>query len=303
MTRDKREKFSQSRREHAAKPRPFSFEERRKKKRSEKSEVKANMLEPEGSEGAVGGTGPPISWATSGQSTEIRHPNGNHGSEARREQETFQYTCGDTAPYRVYVELRKNTTERNTKINNFSLGATLRKLDGFRGHIIDMKYLGRFKIMVLVNNFIKANTLVEMINASEGDYRAYIPSHSVTISGIIAGVPADITEEEVQLGLDSEWPVVRVRRLHRRENNVQIPLNRMSVTFRSSKLPEKVRLFSCITRILPFIRKVELCEKCLRYDHRILNCKGVERCKNCGDRYEETNHYDACENPVKCASC
>lgn len=264
-------------------------------------------MEPSGSEeGAVGGTGPPtdgmICDLTGSTNLDVNNNNNNNEQPARKPLESIQYNCGDRGPYRIYVELRNNEGNK-TKINKFSLGASLRKIEASRGHIMDMKYLGRFKIMVLVNNFIKANMLVEAINAPNGDYRAYVPRHLVTITGKIAGIPADITEGEIQLGIQSEYPVVQVRRLCRWENNVQIPMNRVSVTFRASELPEKIKLFSCVTRILPFTRKVELCEKCLRYGHRTANCRGARRCARCGERHEEENEYNYCEKPVKCASC
>lgn len=252
------------------------------------------MAEPPGSEiGAVGGSIAEDGERTNTQMKDARIPG--------RTLENITYTFADAAPYRVYIELKGNN--KTAKINKFSVGAALREIEGIRGHIVDMKYVGRFKVMVIINNFLKANLLVEKINTQSTTYKAYVPSHLVSMTGVIAGVPIDLTDDEIRDGLDSEFTVLRVSRLHRFANNERIPLARISVTFRANQLPDRVRLFDCPARILPFVRKVDLCEHCLRFGHRTLNCRGSRRCHQCSEQHEDDQQYERCENPVKCANC
>lgn len=175
-------------------------------------------------------------------------------------------------------------------------------MDGFKGHIIDMKHVGRYKLMVIVNNFLKANLLLEKINSESALYRAYIPKHLISITGVLAGIPVYITDEEILDYLECKVPVLDVRRLYPNEGKDKIPLSRVCVTFRTNLLPERAKLFCCATRVLPFIRKVDLCEKCLRYGHRTMNCKGARRCKQCGERHNE-GEFENCQGPQKCANC
>lgn len=260
----------------------------------------SNEMEPAGSEedGAVGGKPP---TAENGSETDNNNSTGyNNTNHVTRENILYTYT--DTPPNRVYVELVDQKAQ-NAKINKFALGATLRKIQGLRGHIIDMKYVGRYKIIVLLNNFIKANLMVQTLNEENTYYRAYIPAHLVAITGKITGIPTHITEEEIKNDLECESQVLQVRRLHRYEEGVKIPVNTVSIMFRANQLPEKVKLMSCVTRVLPFVRRVDLCEKCLRYGHRTVNCKGARRCRQCGNRHDEESEYDQCQKPIRCAGC
>lgn len=246
------------------------------------------MQEPSGSEGAA---------RFSSQLDVTNRSNFSHADNQQWENITYNLT--DAAPYRVYVELRG----KNGNINKFSVGAMLRKIDGIRGHIIDMKYVGRFKVMVIINNFLKANLLVEKVNSQNVTYKAYVPSHLVSMTGVIAGVPVDLSEDDIKSGLDSEFPILRVSRLHRFANNERIPLARVSVTFRSNQLPDRVKLFDCPAKVLTFVRKVDLCEKCLRFGHRTTNCRGARRCNKCSEQHDDEEDYESCDNPVKCANC
>lgn len=261
------------------------------------------MEEPDDSEmGAVGGSIPnDIGHRSNAAMDDSRIEGRSTQKTNERKWENIIYTCADAAPYRVYVELKGNN--KAAKINKYSVGAALREVEGIRGHIIDMKYVGRYKVMVIINNFIKANLLVEKINLQSATYKAYVPSHLVSMTGVIPGVPIDLTDDEIRDGLESEFPVLRVSRLHRFANNDRIPLARISVTFRTTQLPDRVKLFDCPAKVLPFVRKVDLCEKCLRYGHRTANCRGTRRCQNCSDQHEDSHEYEMCEKPVKCAGC
>lgn len=283
------------------------YRKRRETKKSRKEEE--DMSDPPGSEesGAVGfsqwGESSPV-VADKDQQDQMQHqiPPRTQTSRNGAAKLNIKYTIQDSGPYRIYVQLRNNDGSQG-KLNKFSLGSTIRKLENFKGFIVDMKYVGRHKILVTVSNFIKANMLVDKLNEAT-EYHAFVPKHLVTIAGVIAGIPAHITEAEILEEIESEASVVEVRRLYRRNGKEEATvLNRVSVTFRTNELPERVKLFSCVTRVLPFFRKVDFCSHCLRYGHRTNNCKGARRCRKCGNRHEEEDEYEQCDNPVKCANC
>lgn len=165
-----------------------------------------------------------------------------------------------------------------------------------------MKQIGRNKIMVIFNSYIRANSIVDHINNENSLYTAYIPKHVVCISGVIAGIPSDITTEQFQTDIQSEVPVVEVYRLNRYVNGEKQPSNRVSITFRASRLPDMVKLFCCVSKIQPFVQKVVFCKKCLRYNHKAENCKGFRRCQTCSERYED-GCYENCQQGCKCLHC
>lgn len=218
----------------------------------------------------------------------------------RRELINVEYTMADTGPNRIFFE--PLTVE--DRINKFSVGSTLRKMEQYRRHIVNMKQVGRNKIMVYLNSYAKANSLVKEVQSGKiGRYRAYVPLHLICVTGVIAGVPADIPEKEIFDDIQCEVPIVSVRRLNRFVDGAITPTNRISVMFRSNVLPERVKLFCCSSRITPFVQKLVICENCLRFNHRASQCKGRKRCERCSIQHESPDQFRSCANEAKCAFC
>ncbi|XP_055611090.1 uncharacterized protein LOC129757810 [Uranotaenia lowii] len=224
-------------------------------------------------------------------------------SKPKKEPENFEYNNNDTGPYRVFVELKEQGAS-NVNINKFSLGAHLKKIEDIKGNVQELQQLGKNKIIVKLNNYDKANKLVNLINTDNSIYRAYVPKHAVSISGVIADIPLEITEEEILNDIESEAPVICVKRLFRYdENNEKIFSQRVSVTFRACVLPRNVRLFCCVTRVQPFLQRSNFCQNCLRFGHKTENCKGRKRCHKCGIIHNSDKEYEECKSQIKCVFC
>lgn len=227
----------------------------------------------------------------------------NNRNGQRMDPENIIYTKEDSAPYRLYFELRDNKGGTE-KINKFSLGSFLRKMDHIRQFITDMKYVGQHKILVFMSSYSRANLTLKAVNNGDSIYKAYIPKHLVCVTGVLAGVPTDIDIEEIKMDLECNVPIVNVVRLTKRvDNGDRIPINRLSITFRASELPTEVRLFCCLSRVKPFTSKVVICLNCLRFGHLTDNCKGARRCKRCTLRHETREEFQTCQKAVTCAHC
>lgn len=265
------------------------------------------MSVPEKPPDGPGGTVDDVDMSTGAASLEAQQAqNGseNGGATKKHQQKrapiNVEYTTADSGPYRIYFE----PLIEGDRINKFSLGSALRKMDQYRKHIVDMKQVGRNKIMVYINSYVKANSLIQDVEAGIiGDYRAYVPLHLVCVTGVIAGVPADIPIEEIQEDIVCEVPIVSVRRLNRFVDGAPTPTNRISIRFRSNVLPERIRLFCCSSRVTPFVQKLVICENCLRFNHRAANCKGKKRCERCSVQHENAEQFRNCANEAKCAFC
>ncbi|XP_062565361.1 uncharacterized protein LOC134227723 [Armigeres subalbatus] len=146
---------------------------------------------------------------------------GIHGNGTTVQQK-YLYTKSDHGPYRVYVEL----TDKTNKINKFTMGAWLRKLGKYRRSVTEMKYLGRNEMIVFMSFMTAANAMVDDENLLEAGYKAYIPRHLVCISGVLAGIPTDITEDEILNDIESPAPVMSVFRLSRFVDGLRQPSNR-----------------------------------------------------------------------------
>lgn len=224
---------------------------------------------------------------------------GNMARSVPKQQQNFKYTVQDSGPYRIYVELRN----KDRKINKFSLRSMLRGTNEYRRYVTDMKYVGSNKILVFMSSFMKANQLMDTLNEGEGMYKAYVPRHLVTVTGVISGIPLDIREEEIEADIESEFPVVSVRRLTKLSGVERMPTTRVSITFRAHELPKQVRIFCCRSSVRPFFQKVVICRNCLRFNHREQNCRGSRRCSRCTKQHETREEFDSCKEEVKCASC
>lgn len=215
---------------------------------------------------------------------------------------SYTYVRSDVGPYRVFIEL-KNNTNGKASINKYTLGSYLRKIQGIHTYIQELQYAGKHKVIAILTNPEKANQLVTEINNSTSAYRAYVPRHVVSITGVITGIPIDLTEQEIQDDIQSKVPVMSVKRLHRYADGNKVLSLRVSVTFRAKELPDSVKVFCCPTRVYPFAQKLIFCTKCLRYGHRTENCRGRERCRNCGQIHELNEEYANCQEQQKCIYC
>ncbi|XP_055590551.1 uncharacterized protein LOC129742648 [Uranotaenia lowii] len=137
--------------------------------------------------------------------------------EKRKDFISYEYQNTDNGPYRIFVEL-KQTGATNVSLNKFSLGAYLKSFDDIKGHVQELQYTGKDKIIIKINNYDKANKLVKLLNAGNGIYRAYVPKHAISISGVISGIPLDISDKEILDDIECEVPVMSVKRLSRKEN-------------------------------------------------------------------------------------
>lgn len=214
----------------------------------------------------------------------------------------YQYEQTDQGPYRVMVELI-DTQNGKVQINKLTLANVLRKMMAYKTHIVDMKNIGRNKVMVYINNFQLANRLTYDENLKAQNYRAYIPRHLISVTGVIAGIPLDITEDEILEDIICEYPVMQVYRMNRFVNGQKEPTQRMSITFRASKLPESIKIFHCSLRVRAFFKKAVLCLKCLRYNHKQENCKGKRRCQQCSKMHENEEEFENCQKPQRCLHC
>lgn len=224
---------------------------------------------------------------------------GNWTRGESQQQQNFTYTIQDSAPYRIYVELRN----KDRRINKFSLGSMIRGMNEYRRYVTDMKYVGNNKILVFMSSFMKANQLMETLNEGEGLYKSYVPRHLVTVTGVISGIPPEIRDEEIEADIESEFPVVSVRRLTKMNGGERMPTTRVSVTFRAHELPKQVRIFCCRSSVRPFFQKVVICQNCLRFNHREQNCRGFRRCNKCTRQHETREEFENCNEEIKCANC
>lgn len=200
--------------------------------------------------------------------------------------------------YRVIVQLLDDK-DGSIRINKLTFGQLMTKSDFYCHNVSNIRALGKFKLIVFMKTLQAANHLQKDSSLNEYNYKAYIPRSFVSVSGVVAGVPVDMDMEEIRESITCACPIISINRLHRYEGGRKIPTSRIGVIFRASQLPREVRIFCCINTVRPFINRPVLCLNCLRYNHRVENCRSKKRCPNCAAMHEGLETGE-CQNPRKC---
>ncbi|XP_026471449.1 uncharacterized protein LOC113375720 [Ctenocephalides felis] len=116
--------------------------------------------------------------------------------------------------------------------------------------------------------------------------RTYIPKYLVVRQGIIFDVDINLSEDEIMEVIESDYPVVEVKCLKsKRGNNINYKLQCVKLTFRGSKLPEKISIYSVKCRVSPYIKKVVQCHNCWFFGHIKEQCKSKKRCPKCSEQH------------------
>jgi hypothetical protein len=136
---------------------------------------------------------------------------------------------------------------------------------------------------------LAANSLVREKLFSDNELTAYIPQHLTEKKAIVRGVDTKLTESQLTTLIESEVPVLGVRRMTRLVEQdgekIKIPRQTIVVTFAGLSVPKAVTInyIKCPTEL--YIPKVVQCLNCLRFGHISSQCNSKSRCKTCGKEH------------------
>lgn len=232
--------------------------------------------------------------------------NSEQNSTANKNRKTVLYDKSDKGPFIVYIQ---NSTGNIGKAHPITIAKTIKSYipDAFE-NIVNITSIGKNRVKVELNNYISANKLVNNILLKNSNYEAYIPAYLTRRQGVIKFIDSEISNDEI---LQNTKPIfgeyfelMEVRRINRKkiENDTitYIPTGTVILTFKGQTLPTRVALHKVSLEVEPYIPKIVQCLKCLRYGHLSTQCKGAERCKNCGSG--EKDHICEPQTP-KCILC
>lgn len=186
------------------------------------------------------------------------------------------YKDGDKAPFVIFME--------KPDINEIEVAKYLVKANITGIKEIRKLYKGKLKIvthtMAAANGILQCKILKSMQNIN-----SYIPSQCVKSVGIIRGIPLDITNEEISEYLESPVRVDSFERMTYwdKVNKCSKPGTSIKITFRTTTLPDEVKMFYVVKKVSHFIPRPILCRNCLRYGHTAKFCKVSKEtlCNNC----------------------
>lgn len=208
-----------------------------------------------------------------------------------------EYNSKDEGPYRVIIERHNDSLH----INKIAIGRWLKNIV-VSDAIIEIKKIGKKKVVVYFKNLEEANNLIKI--KQHENYLIYLPTHFITVKGVVTGIPQDIPMELLKSEIDCDVPIIDMYRMKRFVNNESIESDRICITFRSNFLPQYAKLWYCRSKVEPFVPRIIICLNCLRFNHLAgnNNCKGKKRCQNCSSAKCE-NMNEKCESDTMCLYC
>jgi hypothetical protein len=210
--------------------------------------------------------------------------------------EAVTYTLNDKGPFKVNFEYLND--DPNKILSKLKIGQFLTKK--CNTNFYDIKKFSRKTHTVFLRSRDEANKLIDSKIIKKAGIKAYIPWSYVVVSGVIRYVEDDIDLDNLKEDLIKEkYEVVNISRMTRMANDTRIPTKSVKITLRRSLLPDFLYIYRQRIHVSPFLSRIKQCDKCLRFGHNSNNCKGKQRCKNCGSG----DHCDKGCAIIKCIHC
>ncbi|XP_073946918.1 uncharacterized protein [Choristoneura fumiferana] len=152
-----------------------------------------------------------------------------------------------------------------------------------------IKRIGRNRISLSFSEYKYANDFINNPCLARNNFKSFIPSFNVTRMGLVRGVPAEWSPEEILDNISlpvGSGKIIKIRRLNYKVRNSTPPEWKPSqtivITFDGQALPKHV--FVCYNAL-----PVELysyptiqCYSCCRFGHTKTKCNSRPRCYKCG---------------------
>ncbi|XP_042142756.1 uncharacterized protein LOC121833490 [Ixodes scapularis] len=194
----------------------------------------------------------------------------------------------------IFVPVKEEA--RLTALNSLKVSEALEKL--CQECIIQVRPNDRLNLIAVdVRNGQAAKTLLNTAILCGVPVRAYSSLSGLISYGVIQGVDAEITEDEIARNLRAEdtcCKIANVRRLGRSRV--------VKVAFTSPKLPSYVLLGHVRYPVSPFTDRPLQCHNCNGFSHKKTACQRPKACCRCGQHHDGTG-AECHSTTVKCANC
>lgn len=130
----------------------------------------------------------------------------------KRDRRTFKYSNKDKGPYIVHVYSDANESGKSP--HPLAMARVISSVVG--NDTLEIKSIGRGKILTSLKSFSSANALISSISLSNNKYRAFIPSYLVSRTGVIRNIPTEYSESFLKDNLKSTSQISEIRRINRK---------------------------------------------------------------------------------------
>jgi len=213
-----------------------------------------------------------------------------------------RYNSKDQPPFVVQVQ----STQKTALSHPLHISRVISQI--FPRDILEIKKVGRNKVLVQTNSYEAANRLVSNSSLFSHNLKAFIPTYKVLRARIVKDVPQDLSVELLRESISSSIKILEIHRLNRRikiDNEIRyVPSRTVCLKFAGQSLLGFIYLFNCRYPVQPFIPKTRICFSCFRVGHLSKVCKSRPRCLHCGEASHDTPEICAFkQSSPKCINC
>ena len=220
-----------------------------------------------------------------------------------------KYSDVDKPPYIVHVSRVETQPNAGTVLHPVTFGLFLLK-NNIANIIRDgVKRVGRNRVSVEFRSHQDANSFLINSLLTSNNFTASIPTYNITRMGVVSGIPADLTDEEIINNLSvppSCGPILKARRINRKifrdGTSEWKPTETCVLTFDGQVLPKRIYCGYTALLVERYIYPTIQCRKCCRFGHVESLCRSKPRCSKCGDDHPG----DGCsitESVARCILC
>ena len=163
---------------------------------------------------------------------------------------------------------------------------------------VEARILANGMLMVLCKNAETQKKAAAVKKIAGQSIEMYVSNRVEGVKGVIYGVSADITENEMKEQIMGDVIVKEVKRFKARsDGNPNAPV---LLTFDGDSLPPRVFIGCLSFQVKKYERPPLRCFKCQRFGHVAASCRGSQRCTKCGGEHDllECDVTD-----TKCCNC
>lgn len=166
--------------------------------------------------------------------------------------------------------------------------------------VLQIKYVNAYKILFKFHKEESADRLIRCKFFIEKEYRCQKTFEVGVSYGIIKDIDLELSEEDLRQDLNSETPIIGIKRLQKRKKDFEGFEDSESVRlcFKGPTLPSYVYTYGTRVKVEPYVFSVTQCSNCWRFGHNHKTCSNKTTCPKCG------KYHPNCENTIyKCVNC
>lgn len=218
-----------------------------------------------------------------------------------------EYQPSDASPFIVHVT--KESDNEAYTLHPITFGRFLKR-SNFKSIINgSVKRIGRNRISLAFNNFTDANIFLNNSLLKTNNYKAYIPTSSITRMGIARGFPTEWSDEEIINNVNIPIGCGKILKLRRLNYKVNIdgtptwkPSQSVVFTFDGQVLPKRIYICYNALPVELYIFPTIQCYSCCRFGHTKAQCRSKARCYKCGQAHDGASCNVESDN-ASCCLC